>query len=1288
MARKWFGKRFLKITGISFGILLVLLTAFHFWFVAHAKGLLEDLVESQSNGTLKMKVKKFKFSYFSKNMELDKVVFYNTDTLTGTTAYRFSVNKIKLRVNALLPIILKKQFLIGSLTLIDPDIVVTRLRPSPKNDQTENKDISIPGEMGKVYKSIQDAIEVLKVKRFEIQNARFTLLNKMDPTEQPVIITNLFFHLNNLQVDSTQLTGKEKFLFGEDLVLRTRNQNILFPDGRHRLSFSRFRINMSKKLVEFDSCTVAATKTDSSSAAFNVFFDALLMTNIDFDTLYRHEVIKADSVYCVNPRFNLDVVIEKKSAEKKQHPRLDKIIQQLTGNMQLGFVIVNNASFNINTLRNGKPSSFTSDHNNFEVQGLNIDRDAARPLTIKSFAMAIRNYENFLRDSSYSMQFDSILFNNNRIFLSNFSLRQLNHGKSVNNFSMPYFELMGLSWDDLLFDRKLNAKEATLYQPVINYSATENNPRQQKKRDIFQSLASINSLLDLENLDVVNGQINLTFKGGAELHLQNTNMSVLSHSLFQSKKISGLQQSVSSLSFEKGSLKLNDMTAQLGEVHYDGRTENLAAATIQLINNDKSILCLADHVTLNKIVIDDSAKTFLADGIRWKQASLKITIPSNSKKNSASSYSILANKINVDNTKLEATINGKLITGSFQNISADKYAVRPGSKPQIINLAANGKNLKAVDKTSQLIMESFHISDKNNSVFYNTSYSSHTAKDSIAVTIPSLSFVPDIETLINGSVNMDDVKIMQPVVKIQLSKRNGQQGKKEIRLPAIHINDLVIQQPRIYFTQPGKNGTSSIEWNGQASDNNSLQLHDISINGNSSTVSLKKLTVAMDHFLFTEAKGKKFKAGDGKIRAELKNISAEKKADQKWNWSASITDLEAKDFQLDSLGKKSGQLTFSNAALRELNVNSTSVKDIQQLVAANPAFRLSSFNGSFSNAKNYLQWYNAGFDHNSKTLSLDSFTFHPALEQDPFMAGQSFQNDYIKIKTGTISAGPVDLDTYIKDSILNIGTIVMDKVLMTDYRDNRLPFRAGIIKVLPVDLVKKIPGRLSIDTILFNHTRVDYTEVGAKTKEPGTLSLTRMTVKLFPVRNYNLTHTDSLRIQINGHFMDTAWLRLRVRESYTDSLAGFFMTMRMKPADLRILNPVLIPLNSVKVQSGYMDTLAMRVAGKDHLTFGEMKMFYHDLKIKFLKDGSETKKSFLTGLITFVANSFVVRNKNKSRTGTVFFIRNRDRSAVNYLIKIVMSGIASSIGAKSNRKLISKYKKELRQRNLPPFDYD
>jgi len=379
---------------------------------------------------------------------------------------------------------------------------------------------------------------------------------------------------------------------------------------------------------------------------------------------------------------------------------------------------------------------------------------------------------------------------------------------------------------------------------------------------------------------------------------------------------------------------------------------------------------------------------------------------------------------------------------------------------------------------------------------------------------------------------------------------------------------------------------------------------------------------------------------------------------------------------------------MNSANLTDLNIRSSTITDLQKLAAANSIFNLQQFTGNYSDATKNLRWFNAGFNRSSNVFSADSFFMKPALSKDSFLAKQSYQVDYIQLQSGAIHIGPVDMDTYIKDKTLNIGTATIDQFLFTDFKDKQLPFKAGVIKPLPVNMIKDIPLRLFIKTVHLNHARVEYTETSEKTKQSGTIPITRMAVTLTHVKNYDLTSTDSLQILATGYLMDTLWTRLRVKESYTDSLSGFLMTARISRGDLKAFNSALIPLVSAKLESAYLDTLSMRAVGKEYFSHGEMKMFYHDLKVKFLKNTDKTKTNFISNLKTFLANSFLIKNKNVSRTGEVFFIRKRDRSAINYLVKIAMSGMASSVGAKSNRKMMRKYKKELMEHNLPPIDFD
>ena len=285
-----------------------------------------------------MTVKNIKFNYFSKKVELLDVTFFSNDSLDLITSYHFQVDKIKLKVKALIPIFTRKELRIDSLSLIAPKIVVTRLKPL---DTAGRKDISIPREMGKVYNSIMDALRYLEVKRFQFDEGRFTLINKVLPGQKPLVITGMHFHIEDFKVDDE--SDAEDFPESEKLVFWTKNQDIAFPDGNHRLAFSRFRIKIKKRLIEIDSCTLIGKRGGNNQSGFSLFLDTLKLTHVDFKSLYETGLIKADSVYCLNPNFKIQLELKNKSSTPAKIPNLDTLINQLTGDMQLGYVGVKNA---------------------------------------------------------------------------------------------------------------------------------------------------------------------------------------------------------------------------------------------------------------------------------------------------------------------------------------------------------------------------------------------------------------------------------------------------------------------------------------------------------------------------------------------------------------------------------------------------------------------------------------------------------------------------------------------------------------------------------------------------------------------------------------------------------------------------------------------------------------------------------------------------------------------------------------------------------------------------------
>lgn len=1225
------------------------------------------MVESRSKGKLKLKLEKLHFNYFTKKMRLENAVFYS-DSSDQNTSYRFKIEMIELKAKAILPIIFRNEFLIDSIRLLSPDITVTRIKPNPKPNSRRTEDVSIPEEMGKIYRSIQDAMKMLRIRRFEINKGSFTLVNKISPDQLPLKITNIDFHIDNFQIDETKRTT-DKILFSDNVVLNSNNQDIIFPDGRHRLSFARFNINLKKKLVEFDSCTIAATRTDSSSASFNVFFDALQLTNIDFDTLYKAEVIKADSVFCLNPMFNLEVELKKKGIAP---PKLENIIEQLTGNLLLDHVVVSNAGFNIKTIRDGIPSSFEFSNNNFEMQGLRVEQESVKPVTVRSFSMAIRNYENFIKDSLYSVRFDSVVFKDDKITLSNFLFNKLDNGRILNTFSIPQFNLSGLSWNDLVFEKKLKADQAIMFNPYINFSAS-GKMQNRSGKNVFQSLGVLNEYMDLQQLDIINGTIDLKLRNHLRVQLDDATLSVKSHSLLVSKKFAAIKNSLLFLRFDKGVIHAGNLGLEINDIDYQGNSGAFSAGSIHVVHKGKRTVL--EGVDVQKLVVDEINGNLFAEGVVWNKA----TVRTDAFGGGESKSSVLLKNVHGMNTSLSGPINGNPVSANIDEISFETLEKTPGKKLKIAGLEIRGDNLKYNDNATHVGIADFNLKDNKHSTLGNVRFSSPNS----SVSVPSLSLVPDVSALLDGKLELDQVIAQRP--KIVINVKPDTATGTAASFPPISIGSMRMVQPTLEYNVKKDSVDISVTWDGQKNPGAFAEVKNLTVNGNITQVD--QLNFFLSDFNYRDTKGKTFSTGEGKVSARLRNIEVETLPNSQPEWQANVTSFEARDLRMDSIGNHKRNLYLAGGSIENLDISSSLILNMQKLVAANSSFGIKGLTGSFSDRNRNWDWHNLSFNRKNNSLHIDSFSIHPALSKDSFMAIQPFETDYTDFSFGRLDAGPVNLEKYIKDNTLDIRKIDLHQFVFSDYRDKRMPDKPGTIKPLPVNLLKAITQKMKIDTLVLHDASVYYTEFSEKTGFEGTFPVKRMHVKITGLKNYELDPTDSLYIDATGYLMDTAWIRLTVNESFADTLGTFLMTIDMKPMDATIFNAVLVPLEGVKIESGKADTLTMYATAREYTAFGEMKLFYKDLKVKF-PPAPGKKENFWFKIKSFIANTFIIKKSNSSRISVVFFIRDRERSAISYILKTALAGVGNSIVATSNKKLIRRYKKVLKSKNLPVLDLD
>jgi hypothetical protein len=595
-------------------------------------------------------------------------------------------------------------------------------------------------------------------------------------------------------------------------------------------------------------------------------------------------------------------------------------------------------------------------------------------------------------------------------------------------------------------------------------------------------------------------------------------------------------------------------------------------------------------------------------------------------------------------------------------------------------LVLTGNNLLLKNNITNVTAGKYQLASAMPSYITDVKLAKTEEGDSLSINAPRIDFSANINAILDNDIHIREMQVQQPEIKrtrwVKASVKKTGPQKSPVRIDRIEINE-----PELTINIHRDNALSTFSL--PHSEKGIMSITDFVMND---SVQIGSLSLNNPRALFTQPGWENIGVEEGSVDLQLSNLKLSRK-EGKPVWSAMVNELSLQNPNAFLLGKNKNNLLFNQVAVGNLQLSSSYLSDFSQLLKYNVSAWLRTATGQYTDSNTTLKWYNADYSYANQTLSLDSFTYHPTQPRDSVIANAAFQKDYITFRSGPVQLAGFDLQKYSKDSALIAESITVTEPVVTVYRDKLPPFRAGTIKPLPVDVIKNISLPVSVGRINIENGQLFYTEKNAKSRAEGTLLMTNISGNLSNIKNRNLEEDDSLSLSLNAFLMDSALINLRVKESYADSLSGFLMSLRMRPTTLSFLNPVLAPLTNVVIRSGTIDSLQLRAIGNENLSLGEMNMFYRNLRIRLVKDGNKDSSSFLRNVASFLANTFVIRKNNNGRTGIVYFERLRDRSFFNYIVKMTFSGMATSIGVKSNKKYLKQYKSKLKEQNLPPIDF-
>ncbi len=1275
---------------VTFVVALAVFTVY-FLAIYRAETSLQEIVKAQSDGKLQFKVKKVNLNIVDLRFIFKQPELRTKDTTTTVTGYRVKANNISFKVKSLIPFLFGKLIIVDSVLILNPEIEVFKYKEAVK------RKVSLPEEMSKVYQSLENVLNILKLNYLHIGSGQFKIFDNSNPANKPVVVSRLNLTVN--KVNSDIKSGDNRFLFADQILFEVFNQDILLSDGLHGVKFKRFSLNTESQTIKLDSCFIYSRQAHPTDGEFSSFVDTLRISKLDLNLLVNNDILKMDSALCINPKVTFLIPLNEIRKSKNtfrndliNKDSLDFILKKMLGNLDIGSLTIRNAKVKIETKKGSESNVYNLSNSNFNIEKLVVNSDSKVPVQVGRFNLELRNYVWISPDSLYVVKFDDVQILNKTISLLNFRIGPTvaNHELLSKEIRMEAFEFNNIDWATLLYESRLVAGNVIMLKPELHFKLpnTKKNTSNSNKESPFSALSEIRDKVQIDNILIKDGSIHIDDLKGTNFSINHINARLNVNQLLQSTNVIRLIDALDTLSFENGEYKNPSNQLLIREGTFSKRNNSLRLSQIIRKKADQSMLAKMIDVNLNGIVIN-SANNYSVAKLTWANADLTMNIGKNEEEKTTtvkpvSDYKITISRLSGGSTMLN--FRGYNIEASTQvnRISTDEIIIEDDRTPKITGLYIDGRSFNLNQNHLKSSVSGFTIQNKKVSSLSNVKIKLYSNQELINIFVPKLIFSADIYESINGKINADFIELQKPVISFIALQEGFKNNTKnaDVGIPLFNIGRLTIDQPEL-VNLPG-HLAAKMQMDLGKSNWNLLGIHT-----NNETIKADSIRIALLHPTFRNDKISMVTTGKESVSLIGSDFTFKPGVHQsKGGWSFFVDTLKSTGLRFNTIQDDAVKKTIAINSLNfeNLILNDRNVSDLNEVIQNNNHFRVSNGNIAIENRKTRIETFNLKFDKSSNSLAIDSISFHPLDDRDAFMESQQYQSNYLRLSTGLINARDIDFKLLIKDSVLNSKKLTINDLYFYDFKDKRLPFRYGIEKPLLTDLLKGLRTKILLDSLLLKNASIEYEEFNNKTQQYGKVKLSKIRGVVAGIKNVSISPTDSIRFNLYARIMNASDLRVSYAQSFTDSLSGFQLKMIASSCDLRAFNPMLKPFASAHVKSGYLDTIRMSVVGQKHVAYGIMKLYYHNLNVQYLNKGIEAHPTLKSRLITFFANR-IVNNKNLEGTGEVYAERDPEKGFVNYWVKIFIGGLFTNTGVRTDNKQEKKYYQSIEKYKVPPIPY-
>jgi len=1253
--RKWIKWLLLAI----FAVLLLLTLSIGLWVRLRTLSAAQDLVEVLSDGQYGLKASKIRVDPFHMQATAEKLYIYPLHTGNTNSEFELKADSITLELSEIFQLLLRNKLHVTNFSVINPAL---QLRVYEKIDRVKKVPVPLHQQIATVQDVFFRVLESLQVNHLKLKKGSIAYYPELNETEGR-------YFLNNINLDIDNLHLLEKFTSGKAqnkaaIHLELVDPIIEYPDSTIRIDLKHFDWNTRFKhfgITGLGFHKSIISKGDSSGFQLqDITLDSMNWNKLLTQGIVEMGELSASKGYFSSNDFKLkkrnkdSVVLEKNST-----------LLDVIGPINIKKLSIHEIVFTGNThTRRGKETiSISGDE--LIVNKLVVDKDLPNKIQLEDLNLKVKAFMETDSSKTFRAGFGEINIQKNNLFLKEYYLHSLAKSRyGENKIDVKEVELKDLSIADLL-NGKLKARELILVDPTVKLLL----PAGKKKKNglDWQTLQNkINKNLDIGLIRIINAQVivNQENRPTPLVKTDSFYAIIASRNVLRSQSLEQLFAGENSFSMPKLAIRLPDINIDLVNAEYADNSLSASSATGATKNGNFSFkLNTVKATDLNMANIVNQKDSGLLRILNIGNGEVFIKIPETKTNGEKKPPSQIVRSIFSGPVKFNITAKDWSLHTRMDSIHVE-YLKKEGAAWVWQDYLLKGSDLHMDHPVLKGEIGSFLLGNKENNAIRNSHFAINNPTLKLVAAIPELNLDQQIQSTSNVTTAIRSVVLRNAVIDAVLKKQDGENstaaGTKKTVIPAVSFINPALSIStekadslhKIASTSGGEIAVQPI----------TIEKGIITIDG--IKLNLNNLSTNQDKF---DLQIPNLKLNTGKLR---------------------INKGEPIQTNILALGIQDGQFllhdSIKNMSLNGINAKidksfwfNSSTDSLKRLLTTLPHLTLNTNELLYEKSGRRLSAYQLKVNSDKKQISFDSLHWIGTITRDSFFKAAKVQKDFVNLHVGQGILSGYEMIDRGKDTVWSINQLNLFDLNALLERDKRYPMDTVSFRPLMTGMLQEIPLQFSLERIILGNASLRYNEIKEKNGKEGSIWFTEINALIKNIRSFDINSSDSLTLTARAKLMGKGTLQVSFRESYLDSLRGFFMLARMGKMELNALSPLLYPLFNVKIDRGHVDSLWLRVKANDYLAFGKMEMDYRKLKLSLLNEEGK-KKGFTSFLINTVLRS------NNDKTGLVYRERLKNKSMFNYWGKIAMSGLLTNMGVQKNKKQVKKYKKEMKDLNLPP----